>query len=103
MRRSAAATRDSWASHGTEECYEERARITRRLIAEKHFCAVAVEADWPDAYRVNRYVRSQGEDANADMALAGFKRFPTWMWRLTATMQGPAPDDGSTRANASHR
>ncbi len=45
------------ASHGTHEFYRERARITRRLIEEKGFRAVAVEADWPDAYRVNRYVR----------------------------------------------
>jgi erythromycin esterase-like protein len=69
------------ATHGTHEFYSERARITRRLIKEKGFVAVAVEADWPDAYRVNRYVRGIGEDATAIEALAGFKRFPTWMWR----------------------
>lgn len=74
------------ASHGTHEFYEERARITRRLIAEKGFGAVAVEADWPDAYRVNRYVRGRRDDADADAALAGFKRFPTWMWRNTAVV-----------------
>src|SRR5439155_25317754 len=45
------------ASHGTHEFYSERARITKRLIEEKGFMAVAVEADWPEAYRVNRYVR----------------------------------------------
>ena len=71
------------ATHGTHEFYEERARITRRLIEEKGFHAVAVEADWPDAYRVNRYVRGQGEDKDADAALGGFKRFPNWMWRNT--------------------
>jgi erythromycin esterase-like protein len=71
------------ASHGTHEFYHERARITRRLIAEKGFTLVAVEADWPDAYRVNRYVRGVGEDASANAALAGFRRFPTWMWRNT--------------------
>lgn len=71
------------ASHGTHEFYEERARITQRLIAEKGFTAVAVEADWPDAYRVNRYVRGLGEDTDSEKALAGFKRFPTWMWRNT--------------------
>jgi len=71
------------ATHGTHEFYEERARITRRLIEEKGFHAVAVEADWPDAYRVNRYVRGQGEDASADQALSGFQRFPNWMWRNT--------------------
>src|SRR5690348_16830857 len=69
------------ASHGTHEFYEERARITQRLIRELHFDAVAVEADWPDAYRVNAYVRHMSDDHSADEALAGFKRFPTWMWR----------------------
>src|ERR1051326_7079878 len=53
------------ASHGTHEFYRERAQITRRLIEEKGFCAVAVEADWPDAYRINRFVRGQGNDAEA--------------------------------------
>ena len=69
------------ASHGTHEFYRERAQITKRLIREKGFNAVAVEADWPDAYRVNRYVRGRGDDAEAIDALAGFQRFPTWMWR----------------------
>ena len=65
------------ASHGTHEFYQERASITQRLIAEKGFTAVAVEADWPDAYRVNRYVRARSDDADAGAALAGFLRFPT--------------------------
>lgn len=69
------------ASHGTHEFYRERARITRRLIEEKGFRAVAVEADWPDAYRVNRYVHGATEDGDAEEALRGFRRFPTWMWR----------------------
>jgi erythromycin esterase-like protein/predicted phosphoribosyltransferase len=69
------------ASHGTQEFYRERAEITKRLIAEAGFTAVAVEADWPDAYRVNRYVRGASDDANADQALGDFHRFPTWMWR----------------------
>jgi erythromycin esterase-like protein len=69
------------ASHGTQEFYAERANITRRLLAEKGFNAVAIEGDWPDAYRVNRYVRGTGDDASAAEALAGFRRFPTWMWR----------------------
>ncbi|MES2919035.1 MAG: erythromycin esterase family protein [Pseudomonadota bacterium] len=69
------------ASHGTHEFYRERARITQRLIAEKGFMAVAVEADWPDTWRVNRFVRGLGEDAYAADALDGFRRFPTWMWR----------------------
>ena len=71
------------ATHGTHEFYRERARITRRLIVEKQFTALAVEGDWPDAYRVNRFVRGRGADADADAALAGFQRFPTWMWRNT--------------------
>src|SRR5215210_7672248 len=49
------------ASHGTHEFYRQRALITRRLIAEKGFTAVAVEADWPDADRINRYVRGLGD------------------------------------------
>jgi erythromycin esterase-like protein len=69
------------ASHGTHEFYRERAEITKRLIAEKGFTAVTVEADWPDAYRVNRFVRGRRDDADAEEALAGFRRFPTWMWR----------------------
>jgi erythromycin esterase-like protein len=71
------------ASHGTHEFYRERARITQRLIEEKGFTAVAVEADWPDAWRVNRFVRAQGDDEFATEALDGFRRFPTWMWRNT--------------------
>jgi erythromycin esterase-like protein len=69
------------ASHGTHEFYRIRAEITKRLIREKGFAAVAVEADWPDAYRVNRYVRGQGQDGDAVEALDGFRRFPQWMWR----------------------
>ena len=69
------------ASHGTHEFYRERAQITKRLIQEKGFRAVAVEADWPDAYRVNRYVKGVSDDADATDALKGFRRFPAWMWR----------------------
>jgi erythromycin esterase-like protein len=71
------------ASHGTHEFYLERANITRRLITEKGFHAVAVEADWPDAFRVNRFVRGKGEDSTAIDALSDFQRFPAWMWRNT--------------------
>jgi erythromycin esterase-like protein/predicted phosphoribosyltransferase len=71
------------ASHGTHEFYRERAEITKRLIVEKGFAAVAVEADWPDAYRVNQYVRGLGKDVDAVEALADFRRFPIWMWRNT--------------------
>jgi erythromycin esterase-like protein len=69
------------ASHGTHEFYKERAEITKRLVLEKGFLAVAVEADFPDAYRVNRYVRAVGPDRDASEALDGFRRFPQWMWR----------------------
>src|SRR5258705_13291452 len=74
------------ATHGTQEFYRERAEITKRLIKEKEFNAVAVEADWPDAFRVNRYVRGLGDDKDANEALSGFKRFPTWMWRNTVVV-----------------
>jgi erythromycin esterase-like protein len=73
-------------SHGTHDFYHERAEITKRLITEKGFTAVAVEADWPDAYRVNRYVRGEGDDRDANSALSGFERFPTWMWRNTVVL-----------------
>lgn len=69
------------ASHGTHEFYRERARITQRLVAERGFHAVAIEGDWPDTFRVNRHVRGLGGDAGAAAALAGFERFPRWMWR----------------------
>jgi erythromycin esterase-like protein len=69
------------ASHGTHEFYRERARITRRLIEERGFTVVAVEADWPDAYRVNRWVRGADDDGSPLEALDGFSRFPRWMWR----------------------
>jgi erythromycin esterase-like protein/predicted phosphoribosyltransferase len=75
------------ASHGTHEFYRERAQITKRLIEEKGFTAVAVEADWPDAHRVNRYVRNVSDDVDAIEALADFRRFPTWMWRNTEVVE----------------
>jgi erythromycin esterase-like protein/predicted phosphoribosyltransferase len=74
------------ASHGTHDFYAARAAMTRRLIEERGFCAVAVEADWPDAYRVNRYVRGHGDDADAEEAMRDFQRFPTWMWRNAAVL-----------------
>jgi erythromycin esterase-like protein len=69
------------ASHGTHEFYKFRAEITKRLIAEKNFAAVAVEADFPDAYRINRFVRGEGRDRTAEESLSDFQRFPLWMWR----------------------
>jgi erythromycin esterase-like protein len=69
------------ASHGTHEFYRIRAQISKVLIARCGFKAVAVEADWPDAYRVNRFVRGGGNDNDSVEALSGFQRFPQWMWR----------------------
>jgi erythromycin esterase-like protein len=71
------------ASHGTREFYRERAEITKRLIVERRIDAVALEADWPDTQRVHRYVMGQDQDGDAQQALAGFERFPAWMWRNT--------------------
>jgi erythromycin esterase-like protein/predicted phosphoribosyltransferase len=71
------------ATHGTEEFYRERAEITKRLIAECGYTAVAVEADWPDAYRANRFVRSESDDETSEDALSDLRRFPVWMWRNT--------------------
>jgi erythromycin esterase-like protein len=69
------------ATHGTHEFYELRGELTRRLILEHGFAAVAAEADWPDAYRVKRWVEGAGSDETAAEALSGFERFPAWMWR----------------------
>src|ERR687892_743870 len=68
------------ASHGTSEFYKARAAITRRLIEKHGFTIVAVEADWPDAAAIDRYVRHRGKGEGEDVA---FQRFPTWMWRNT--------------------
>ena len=75
------------ASHGTHEFYFERAAITKRLIAEKSFTVIAIEADWPDASRVHRYARGASDDVDANEALSGFRRFPTWMWRNTVVVE----------------
>jgi erythromycin esterase-like protein len=69
------------ASHGTHEFYRIRAELTKALILGKWFNLVAVEADWPDAYRVNRWVRHASADRDVEAALGDFKRFPRWMWR----------------------
>lgn len=91
------------ATHGTHEFYRERAQISKRLIREKGFQAVAVEADWPDSCRINRFVRGTSEDGDAIDALADFERFPQWMWRnadvldfvgwLRAYNDGKAPSE----------
>jgi erythromycin esterase len=67
------------ATHGTSEFYTWRAEITKQLITQKHFSFVAVEGDWPDCYRVNRFVKG-GEGKSAEDVLHAFSRWPTWMW-----------------------
>jgi erythromycin esterase-like protein len=74
------------ASHGTHEFYAIRAAITRRLIEEKGFRAVALEADWPETFRVHRFVTGRSEDRSAPEALNDFRRFPSWMWRNTVVV-----------------
>ena len=74
------------ASHGTHEFYRVRADITRELVAHHGFNLVAVEADWPDAYRACRWTTPAGADATAEEALADFTRFPRWMWRNTVVV-----------------
>jgi erythromycin esterase-like protein len=74
-------------THGTHEFYSERAAITKRLIAEKGFSILAIEADWPDSSRVHRYVRGGTANANAEEALSGFRRFPAWMWRNAVVVE----------------
>lgn len=71
------------ATHGTREFYRLRAQLTRRLIVDKGFDALAVEADWPSALRASRYAQGASDDASAADALTGFARFPRWMWRNT--------------------
>ena len=66
------------ASHGTSEFYRMRARITRALIENHAFSFVAIEGDWPDAARIDHYVRHVKAPAAEWMA---FARFPMWMWR----------------------
>jgi erythromycin esterase-like protein len=92
------------ASHGTHEFYRMRAELTRTLIAEHGFGGVAVEADWPDAYRVNRFVRGESDDRDATASLAGFERFPQWMWRNTDVVDFVAwLREYNSRLDARHR
>ena len=74
------------ATHGTHEFYDIRAEISKYLIEEKGFNAIAIEGDWPDAHEINQYVHNQ-KYKNATQALASFDRFPTWMWRNTPTLK----------------
>lgn len=68
------------ATHGSKEFYELRADLSKQLIMQKGFNAIAIEGDWPDAYQINSYIQ-QKKHSNASEALASFDRFPTWMWR----------------------
>ncbi len=69
------------ASHGTHEFYTWRAAISKRLILEKGFSFIAVEGDWPDCYRINRYVKGYDDQGKTAVeVLKQFKRWPTWMW-----------------------
>lgn len=69
------------ATHGTSEFYTWRAAISERLIRERGFSFIAVEGDWPDCYRVNRYVKARPHcDGSANEVLHAFERWPTWMW-----------------------
>lgn len=69
------------ASHGTADFYAMRAALTRRLVTGHGFRAVTLEADWPDTFRVHRFVAGRSDDRDASEALADFRRFPAWMWR----------------------
>jgi erythromycin esterase-like protein len=69
------------ASHGTHEFYRIRANLTAALLERKGFNIIAAEADWPDAYRANRWVRLMSDDPDAATALSSFTRFPRWLWR----------------------
>jgi len=69
------------STHGTHEYYMWRAYITKRLVEEKGFRFIAVEGDWPDCYRLNRFVKGYDLDnKSAFKVLLGFGRWPTWMW-----------------------
>lgn len=69
------------ASHGTHEYYQWRARLSRRLIEERGFTWIGVEGDWPDCWRINRWVRGQADqELDVTGLLARFERWPTWMW-----------------------
>src|SRR3954470_2332289 len=85
------------ASHGTAEYYGWRAAITQRLIIEHGFGLVAVEGDWPDCFRVNRWVKDRADpNRSAREVLGQFERWPTWMW-ANEEVAGFAPS-GRSRA-----
>jgi erythromycin esterase-like protein/predicted phosphoribosyltransferase len=74
------------STHGTDEFYHFRAKITKELICNYGFNAIAIEADWPDSYRINRYINGDKTILDAKDALEDFKRFPSWMWRNHAIL-----------------
>src|SRR5690554_853941 len=74
------------STHGTSEFYRARERLTRRLISELGFAGVAVEADWPDAYAINRHVWNLDPGLPAEAVMRTFERFPTWMWANTEVL-----------------
>ena len=74
------------ATHGTHEFYQTRIEITQELIEKKNFMAVAIEGDWPDAYRIHRYIQGAINKRDLKETLDDFNRFPTWMWRNTTIL-----------------
>ena len=84
------------ASHGTRDFYRTRAELTKALLVERGFNFVAVEADWPDAYRVNRWVRDASSESGPEGALVDFTRFPRWMWRNQVVEASPSGCAGTT-------
>lgn len=68
------------ASHGTSEYYRLRAELTRRLLDERGFSFVAVEGDWPDCFRINRWAKGADPSGTAEGVLREFARWPQWMW-----------------------
>ncbi|MDP4195797.1 MAG: erythromycin esterase family protein, partial [Bacteroidota bacterium] len=75
------------ATHGTHEFYQMRFELTKRLITEKGFNIIAVEADFPDAYRINKFIQGRDDGTTELEALSDFKRFPAWMWRNTVILE----------------
>ncbi|MBD0298388.1 MAG: erythromycin esterase family protein, partial [Flavisolibacter sp.] len=69
------------ASHGTHEYYTWRTAISKRLIEEKGFDFISVEGDWPDCYKINRFIKGyQDAGSSVNEVLHNFDRWPTWMW-----------------------
>ena len=91
------------ASHGTSEFYTWRTEISKRLIEERGFSFIGVEGDWPDCYRVNRYVKARPDSGDsAEQVLHAFERWPTWMWanREVIALTEWLRDHNRDRANA---